>query len=68
MSRGLATRKQHVEALIIRLKECSHDLSHWCGSYELGDEAVRLFYLADAELRDALENTKAACKLMPEEE
>ena len=68
MSRSPQTRKQHVEALTIRLRACLSEVDHWAGSFDYGDEFVGSMCDARVTLDYAVHLVESAAKLMPEEE
>ena len=68
MSRGIQTRKQSVEALVIRLRSCLEEVDHWTGSFDEGDEFVGRMCDARVTLDYAKHLVESACKLMPEED
>lgn len=67
MSRSPQTRKQSVEALVIRLRSCLSEVDHWSKNSDLPDELLGRMHDARVTLDYAKHLVESACKLMPEE-
>lgn len=68
MSRYPQTRRDHADALRMRLLSCLEEVDHWSGDFDQSDEFVAKMLDARIALQEALVCVAEAINLMPEEE
>lgn len=67
MSRGLITRRDHADALRLRLLSCLSEIDHWSGPFDEGDEFVAKMLDARIAVQEAVACVAEAEGLMKDE-